>query len=160
MSGSSQVNDLLITAKTMQNHEEKFILWPEKWAVYTNMHTWYLERLDRTRRNSIPDSPGIYTLLLQPGIAGHSCSSYLMYVGKAKSLKVRFNDYLMKERGKHGRPPMILFFNKYDPYIWFYYTLVPANNLGAVEDGLLEAYIPPLNQKIKGTVGRARSAFR
>lgn len=74
-------------------------------------------------------------------------------------MRVRFRDYLGKERLDTGRPRMVRFLKKYDPYIWFYYSELKATSLVGVEDGLMKAYIPPLNRVFEGEFGRIVGAF-
>ena len=140
-------------------HRLSFVLWPRKWKKYVRSHGWRLERLEVSKRAMVPDAPGIYTLILQPGIAGHCSCSYLMYVGQAMSLRTRFGDYLGRERRESGRPKLFHFLNKYDGYVWFCYTKVAAKALNNIENGLLRAYIPPLNDQLPSEVSRVVSAF-
>lgn len=152
-------NDLLNKIDEMKKHTQVFTLWPCMWQGYTDSHGWRNEKLEESKVNQIPDSPGIYTLILKPGIAGHPSCSYLMYVGKTVSLRRRFRDYLGKERRKTGRPRIYYFLNKYGGYVCFYYTLVVNTLLDNVEDGLMNAYMPPLNEKYKGEIHMVRRAF-
>jgi excinuclease UvrABC nuclease subunit len=136
-----------------------FTLCPNTWKRYLSIHEWHNEKLDRTKANNIPDEAGIYTLILQPGIANHPACSYLMYVGQTKSLRKRFRKYLTSEKRITGRPKIFAFLNWYDGFICFYYTLVKMETLDTVEDALMDAYQPPLNTEFKGTLSKARSAF-
>ena len=156
---SESLNDLASEIDEIKKHRQGFILWPRQWREYTQSHGWQNEKLERTKVNQIPDSPGIYTLILQPGIAGHPSCSYLMYVGQAVSLQRRFREYLGKERLETGRPKIYYFLNKYNGYICFCYTIVASNLLDNVEDRLMSAYIPPLNEQYSGEIGRALGAF-
>ncbi len=140
-------------------HELSFVLWPRQWKKYIRSHGWRLEKLEGSKKAAVPDAPGIYTLVLQPGIAGHCSCSYLMYVGQASSLRTRFGDYLAKEKRVSGRPKLFHFLNKYDGYVWFCYTKVAPKSLTNVENGLLSAYIPPLNERLPSIVSRVVRAF-
>jgi len=151
--------DLVNKIEDMLNHTLRFTLWPCMWRKYTVSHGWQNKKLERSKINQIPDEPGIYTLILKPGIAGHPSCCYLMYVGKAGSLRRRFRDYLGKERREDGRPRIYYFLKKYDGYVCFCYTLVDETLLVSVEDGLMNAYLPPLNERYKGEICRVRRAF-
>ena len=76
----------------------EFLLWPHFWQTYLSVHNWESRPLNRVNERHIPQAPGVYSLLLQPGIAGHKLCSNLMYIGEAKDLRVRFHDYLTRER--------------------------------------------------------------
>lgn len=140
-------------------HRYTFTLWPQQWATYSNSHDWQHAKLDDAERGDVPDSPGIYTLLTLPGIAGHPSCSYLMYVGQTTSLRRRFGEYLGKERAESGRPKMSLFLNQYSEHIWFFFTRVETSNLEDVETKLRDAYVPPLNERFSGRISKVMGAF-
>lgn len=131
-------------------HSFTFTLWPQQWATYSASHQWQLTRLDISKRDSVPDSPGIYTLLVRPEVADHPVCSYMMYVGKTVSLRRRFGEYLNKERKPSGRPKIFLFLDMYPNNVWFCSTLVQSSSLNLVESGLRDAYLPPLNDQFAG----------
>ena len=150
--------DLLETGQ-LRAHARRFILWPRQWQTYSLTHKWTIEPLNTSRVRKIPASSGIYTILLQPGIAGHISCSYLMYVGKTKSLRRRFGEYLRKERKRTARPLMSDFLTRYDDYVLFCYTLIDEKNLIIIEEGLKNAYVPPLNKQYSGELGHTIGAF-
>jgi len=134
-------------------HRHEFYLWPLKWRAYptTKIYDWTAVKLTRAEHGNIPDVPGIYTLLVQPGIAGHPATSFLMYVGRAKSLRQRFGNYLGPEKKATGRPKIFELLNRYPDNVCFCYTKVSSKDnyneadLYEVELALWEAYIPPQN---------------
>ncbi|MGA3110468.1 MAG: hypothetical protein ABSE15_00365 [Candidatus Bathyarchaeia archaeon] len=138
---------------------QHFTLWPRQWQTYTQTHEWKNEKLESTRADQIPEDPGIYTLIIYPGIAGHPLCSYLMYVGKTGCLRRRFREYLGMERREDGRPKISYVLNKYDQFIRFCYTRVPLAALDNVEGGLMNAYLPPLNEEYEGTISTSVRAF-
>ncbi len=136
------------------------MLCPDTWKKYTLTHEWHGQKLDFSKKDQIPNEPGVYTLVLQPGIANHPACSYLMYVGKEeKSLRSRFHEYLTSEKRVTGRPKVFVFLNLYDGFICFYYIKAKKEEAVQLEDELTDAYQPPLNTKIKGSMGQARRAF-
>lgn len=151
--------DIVRETDEMKSCVQHFTLWPRQWQTYTQSHTWQNEKLEMARATRIPESPGIYTLIIQPGIAGHPSCSYLMYVGQTGSLRRRFREYLGMERRQDGRPKISYFLNKYDQFIFFCYTLVSMEALDNVEQGLENAYLPPLNKEYEGTIGTSVGAF-
>jgi hypothetical protein len=155
----TELVDVLEDVDEAKAHTQWFVLWPRQWRRYARSHGWRLEKLEESKKGKIPDGSGIYTLILQPGIAGHDSCSYLMYVGQALSLRRRFSEYLGKERRESGRPKISYFLNRYDGYVWFCYTTVGTRSLDKVEHGLLCAYIPPLNDQFTGRIGKVVRAF-
>ena len=151
--------DFIKETEELKAHVQQFILSPRQWATYTRSHNWWTRRLLPSNRRRIPYGPGVYTLILQPSIAGHPHCSYLMYVGRTKSLRIRFGKYLRSERGPLGRPKEVYFLNKYDEYVWFCYARHQMRLIKVVEGRLISAYLPPLNDEVEGIIGKARRAF-
>ena len=141
-------------------HSFKFTLWPQQWATYPESHQWQLTKLDISKRDGIPDSPGIYTLLVKPDVADHPVCSYMMYVGQTVSLRRRFGEYLNKERKPDGRPKIFTFLDMYPNNVWFCFTLVQSSSLDSVESGLRDAYVPPLNENFAGELSPIVSVLR
>ena len=142
--------------------EHRFFLVPEKWSALTlpTAPKWSVVQLHaKTSRTSIPQGSGVYTILIQPGIADHPSTSYLMYVGQAVNLRKRFGTYLTTEKGSQGRPKIHRLLHKYAEHIWFCYTPVAKIKLDIVEDALIVAYLPPLNDKFPASVSRIVGAF-
>jgi len=145
--------------KSYNFHKKEFILWPKQWQTYTDSHEWEILKLVEDNKTRVPDTSGIYSLILKPDIANHVACSYLMYIGKAQPLKKRFSDYLGLERGKSGRKKMRRFLLMYKDNIYFCYTQLEEKELNLVEDKLLQAYIPPINEELKGSPGEAKKAW-
>lgn len=143
----------------MKAHRCDFVLWPRQWRTYNGVHDWTMYKLIGQERNNIPDQPGIYTLLIQPGIANHSACSYLMYVGQTNSLHRRFDEYLSERRRETGRPKILRLLNKYPDNIWFCFTIAPENSLDAMEENLINAYLPPANDQLPAEIRRVMRAF-
>ncbi len=141
-------------------HTKGITLWPLQWETYADSHDWTIIKLEHDNRDEIPITTGIYTLILQPGIANHLHCSYLMYVGRTEQLRDRFLDYVGWERGLSGRGKMRRFLMMYNDYIYFCYTLLDRDQLIIVEENLKSAYIPWVNEKFEGMIGVARGAWR
>ncbi|MDR2719244.1 MAG: GIY-YIG nuclease family protein [Nitrososphaerota archaeon] len=153
------ITDIIDDYKNSACWRKEFFLCPTAWSQYHFSHQWQGNKLEENSIDQIPDSPGIYTLILQPNIAGHPSCSYLVYVGQTVSLRNRFKDYLRKEKRAKGRPKLFMFLNMYDGFVCFYYTLISQDQLNTVEKGLLVAYQPPLNTAIPGKLGKIRRAW-
>ena len=156
------VCDIIVAQDRLAGWIQHFFLCPNYWKKYrlTVPSRWQTQKLERTNANRVPETPGIYTLILQPGIAAHPACSYLMYVGKTDSLRRRFSEYLGKERRFPGRTKVVRFLNKYNKYIHFCFFPATLDALSAQEDNLIEAYLPPLNCKYKGSLSVVMGAFQ
>jgi excinuclease UvrABC nuclease subunit len=154
------VNDIIEKQDEMKSHSYDFTLWPAGWGKFKLRYEWKSHKLEKSTTNNIPDQAGIYTLLIQPGIAGHPACSYLMYVGRTKSLRRRFRDYLNKEKLSSGRPKIFRLLNKYSDYLWFCYTIIETETLQNTEKELIEAYVPPCNDQIPAKIHKVIGAFK
>jgi len=157
--------DLIDEQDEMKSHTERFVLWPRAWQGFDEaclpIRTWTMVKFLGTNYSDIPAGSGVYTFLIQPSIASHPASSYLMYVGQAASLSERFMRYRTRERvwSAGSRPLIVRLLNKYVDYVWFCYTLVPKQDLDTVEAQLRDAYRPPYVKQYTGEVGPAMAAF-
>ena len=154
--------DLIREQDDLKAHEHIFYLWPTKWRAFVNARItgWNTLRLAEPGKDSLPDTPGVYTLLIQPGIAAHPHCSFLMYVGKAMSLRRRFKQYLTSEQRETGRPMIFRLLSLYPDHVWFSYTPTDRRYLDEVEAALISAYIPPCNKDLPADISPVRGAFR
>ena len=153
------VTDILQLGSDISSHTWRFSLFPKAWEEYPGPTDlgWQAHRLISAERGNVPEQPGIYTLVVQPSIAGHPICSYLMYVGQTDSLRRRFGEYLTKEK---KRPLIVRLLRQCPNHLLFCFTPLPLDRLDATEAALQEAYIPPCNDRLPGEIGRARKAFQ
>ena len=151
--------DLVESQDAYQKHIWRICLWPAQWKTCSpNLELrWDSVALNGEHRSKVPNTTGIYTLVIQPGIAGHLGCSYVMYLGKTKNLKRRFGDYLATERNR--RPKVVRLLEMYSSYIHFFFTKVDATRLDNTEERLINAFVPPCNSTFTGNVKEARGAF-
>jgi hypothetical protein len=156
-----KVHDLIEQQDALHARAVTFILWPKKWLSYhdSTIRGWRVFRLHKAERRRIPSRSGIYTLLVQPGVARHPACSYLMYVGQAVSLKQRFGQYLNRERRASGRPKIFRLLNVYSNHIWFAFTGAAKTRLDLIEDRLIEAHLPPCNDQLPARIRKVGNAF-
>jgi hypothetical protein len=158
------VKDVINEQDDFAAHTLSITLWPKKWQGYANPHplSWTLVKLEDAARKAkaVPPKAGIYTLLVQPGVAAHPHCSFLLYVGQTKSLLKRFGQYLTTEKKATGRPKIFRLLNRYDGYIWFCFSQVPENDLDLVEDSLIEAYVPHCNDDFPADLRPVVGAFK
>ena len=151
--------DLVAAQDEYQKHVWSICLWPVQWETCDPALKlrWDSVALNSEHRSKVPDATGIYSLVVQPAIAGHSGCSYLMYLGKTENLHQRFGDYLTSERTK--RPKVVRLLEMYRGYIQFFYSTVDETALDDMEDQLINALVPPCNSKFTGALKEARGAF-
>jgi hypothetical protein len=143
-------------------HIKRMVLSPFQWAgcsLPANL-TWEAVKFNSSNLRAIPITCGVYTFLVQPGIANHPCCSYLLYVGQTEKqdFRRRYKQYLReKEAGDESvRPHVTDMLQKWDGHLWFCYTRISqADLIEGVENALLTAYLPPTNKEFPARVGRA-----
>ena len=124
---------------------------------------WQSIKFGQEQRQHVPsDQFGVYAFMLQPNISGPPKSAYLMYIGMTcRSFSERYGEYLDKELKRFGRTLIGRMLGRWDGHLWFHYASVQNESLiGSIEETLLNACIPPYNQKFTGRVGAAITAFK
>lgn len=140
-------------------HVHEFVLWPKGWKEYTDKHSWKIIKLDRENKIKVATQAGIYSLLVQPGIAGHPACSYLMYIGKTTSLRRRFGEYLDEKKRETGRPKIFRLLNLYQGYVYFCYSTFDMDSINNAENELMVAFIPPKNDQYPAEISKIMGAF-
>lgn len=154
--------DLLTDVKEYGGHIYKFTLWPRLWRNYDDSvgFDWKTVTLEISQRENIPKDAGVYTLLVNPGIARHPGTSYLMYVGKSNDLHRRFGEYLNERKRFLGRPKIYRLLNFYNEYVFFCFSLLPENEINRAEEELQKAYVPPANDRLPADIRNIVEALR
>lgn len=122
---------------------------------------WETIRFAKENVGKVPeDRKGVYTFVIQPGIANHPAISYLLYVGKVEKqgFRNRFRQYLGERIAgeKARRVHVTEMLDKWEGYRWFCFAAVDdEGQIEAVEDALLAAYLPPVNKDFPGTISRS-----
>ncbi len=136
---------------------KRVILSPALWAAYSNTTplTWTSVKFDAANAGTVPDTTGVYSFVVNPGICQHPGTHYLLYLGRARgvTLRRRFRDYLREKSADKGRPPVQAMLNRWSDHLWFYYAPVPNPAvIDALEVDLLTAYLPPVNQNFPAEI--------
>lgn len=137
-----------------------FFLNTKKWKSISNYpdFNWYSLPFTREKLAEIPEAPGIYTFVINPKYTNHP-QRYLCYIGKADSLKKRYRDYLSERNRESGRPKIIRLLIKWERFIEFTYTLIEKQELNRIESDLIDAFIPPSNERVSSEVHKIKGAF-
>lgn len=155
----SPPSDLVALQNEYRNHLWCLCLWPAQWKTCDPelKLSWHNVELSSEHRSKVPHTTGLYSLVVQPRIAGHPGCSYLMYLGKTENLHRRFGDYLTSERDKRLKVGRLL--EMYQGHIYFFYSKVDKTMLDNIEDQLIDVFVPPCNSKFTGKMQKARGAF-
>ena len=157
------VIDLIKEQDGLIAHRYAFFLVPEKWETYnlSDPFNWEMHPFQPDQAENIPSEPGIYSFVIQPGIASHPRCSYLMYIGKTKrTLRERFREYFRERDNPAGRPKIVRLLNKYHGYLHFCcLAIAKKERIGEIEDALINAFLPPCNDQFPAEVRRVIGAF-
>ena len=158
------VNDLIEEQNQLKAHEQPFFLWPRQWEEYNlpDSFNWEIHPFQPDEVEKIPSEPGIYSFVIQPGIASHPYCAYLIYIGKTKrTLQERFKEYFREERNaERSRPKVLRLLNQYKGYLHFCcVTIAETERITDIEDALLSAFLPPCNDKFPSSIRRVIGAF-
>jgi hypothetical protein len=136
-------------------HVRKFFLHPGSWKDPNNQVsinlTWKSLKFVKTNLQKVPEQKGIYCFISKPKTSNFFETRYLFYIGKTtRTLKTRYSEYLRDLEGKgKPRPRVFEMLKLYDGYLYFYYTEIANNNdIGDVEDKLINTFIPHINTDI------------
>lgn len=155
------------TLADLQKHNiSKMVLSPQRWSAcrITTDLSWSVVKFDKSQQASIPDDrQGVYTFVVKPEIANHPECSYLLYVGKTErqNLRRRFLQYFDEPNNPKGREPVKLMVRLWQQHLWFCYAPVSnVDEIDTIEESLIDAFVPPINQKYPGQLGRAMRAWQ
>lgn len=160
--------DILALSNQFREFELRpVILSPKQWAALAlpaTPLTWTAKRVSKTTAAMIPkDKKGVYTFVVQPGIADHPFCSYLVYVGKAggkEGFRGRYKKYLAERNQIDSlRPYVNRMMRTWFDSLWFCYAEIPDPHIVKTEDELLKAFLPPVNVEFPAEVSGAMRAF-
>lgn len=155
-------NDLALNLEA-RGYRETFLLWPKMWKTWNPPITlkWEGRPFSTSSKSRIPNSPGVYAFVIQPGIPPGVPHSVLMYVGMSdRPLRQRFGEYLREMKDTTGRPAISTMLQMYQGYLHFYCASVKKPNKPKdIEDHLLETLAPPMNKQYPATIRRIVGAF-
>jgi hypothetical protein len=144
----------------------RIVLSPNRWSTFKTdlVLNWTMVRFEKSEIDKIPDDQkGVYSFVVCPGIANHPASYYLMYIGKAEDqpLRTRIKQYFQEVNDDKGRAPVQDMIINWNSHLWVCYTTVSdIDKIDSLEDSLISAFVPPINQKYKGTLGKAVRAWK
>lgn len=172
MSDTQKYNDLVDDEDAMVDaakiHFQRLLLWPKQWTTFLNLQRskkwdffdWKIFKFNNDQINMIPQHKGIYSFIIKPEIALHPACSYIMYIGKSeRSLKDRFKEYLREKTDPKARPKIKDLLKKYDDYLYFCCTEIPADKINEIETKLISAYMPPCNRVYEASIRRVVNAL-
>lgn len=158
------VIDLIEEQDQLIAHRYEFFLWPRQWEAYnlSDSFNWKIHPFQRNQARHIPREPGIYSFVIQPGVASHPHCSYIMYIGRTcYTLHSRFSRYLREQNDPQGRSKVVRFLNKYHGYTYFCCSIISeTEQIEKIEDALIRAFLPPCNSQFPAEIRPVIGAFQ
>lgn len=152
----------MVSWQQLQNETWRFTLSPELWENLDlpKPLCWIRTKFDQTEGVDIPNNRiGVYAFVLEPNIA-HIGLAYLLYVGKTtQHFRTRFNKYKRDQRNPYAKRTLVrIMLNAWPGRLAFYYAPIDDPNIvKGIEDQLIAAFKPPVNQEYPA---RVRESFR
>lgn len=153
-------------ALMLQRHTVSFTLSPNLWARLSLQQalTWRGVEFNEASTPLVPDDLiGVYSFVVEPGIANHDLG-YLLYIGKTdkQNFRARFKQYLGYQKESQSKRIHVQYMlREWPEHLKFYYA--PVDNPGAVkatEDALLAAFKPPVPRAFPASMRQAVSLMR
>lgn len=150
--------DFVDRTKDVLNCRWPFVLRPSGWTSFTStvQFNWQKVKFDDHYVNLVPDDKiGIYSFVVEPGIANHPGCSYLLYIGmtEKQSFRIRYKQYLKEPFKPKPRPRIVRMLMTWPEHLYFYYAPLSAGiHVATVEKQLIDAYWPPVNRDLPAGV--------
>lgn len=136
------------------------ILSPAHWKTFLLKPRlrWTATKFERANMQKVTNNTrGVYSFLVQPGIAQHTQCSYLMYVGKTEkqSLRERFAQCFGHLTETSRRTNISKMLRLWQDHLWFCFAPVADKRMiDGIEQALLNAFLPPFNRRYRGMVAK------
>ncbi|MBB4126706.1 hypothetical protein GGR77_001996 [Xanthomonas translucens] len=146
--------DLIADTDRVAAYQRKFNVDTARWKTFRSpiTLTWSKLRFSEANRSNIPKERGLYAFTLAHEPSGFPSHGFIMYIGitgdtSNATLRTRYSQYLANLRRGNGRPKVYGMLSRWDGDLFFNFVPVPDKNvsLTAIEDELLAAVLPPVN---------------
>ena len=138
----------------------RFCLWEKQFKTYAppRQLSWKSIPAKITQKQHLPKTQGVYAFVVKPSPVELAWSGYILYVGKteAQTFQARFQQYFNEPKKKKPRYWISKMLKLWKNNLHYYYAETPAKDAGVFEDALLEALLPPNNERFPGTLGKIK----
>jgi hypothetical protein len=148
--------DIVDQAAKYKAELREFFLDVGKWRTFRSRHrlAWQKIRFEAQNLSVVPEERGIYAFTLELSPSKLPAHGYIMYVGitgntSSANLRRRYAQYLREPESLKGRPRVVHMLKKWDDDLFFNFVPLPAPsvNLAKLERAILDAIIPPINER-------------
>jgi len=147
--------DLIAEVDRIQAYRREFNVDASRWKQFQPpiALAWSKLRFSEANRSHVPKERGLYAFTLAHEPSGFPSHGFIMYIGitgdtSKATLRTRYAQYLAHLRRGNGRPKVYGMLERWDGDLFFNFVPVPDRkvSLTAIEDELLAAVLPPVNE--------------
>ncbi|MEB1547621.1 hypothetical protein VDQ94_01675 [Xanthomonas campestris pv. campestris] len=147
--------DLIADADRVSAYMRKFNIDAQRWKAFQPplKLIWSKFRFSEANRPNIPKERGLYAFTLSHEPSGFPDHGFIMYIGitgdtSKATLRSRYGQYLASLRRGNGRPKVYGMLERWNGDLFFNFAPIPDKkiSLTEIEDELLAAIIPPINE--------------
>lgn len=143
-----------------RNYVRKFCIWERQFKKYQSNTplNWKCIPAKKGNAPSLPERQGVYAFVVKSQIANLSWSGYILYVGmtEKQTFSERFAQYFAETKRAKPRYWIKEMFQLWKKHLFYYYAETSVGDAKKIEDDLLEALLPPNNEKFPGTIGKVK----
>ncbi|MBB5879675.1 hypothetical protein GGR74_000823 [Xanthomonas arboricola] len=147
--------DLVADSDRISAYMREFSVDAKRWKNFTApiSLSWSKLKFSEANRGKIPEERGIYAFTLSHEPSDFPVHGFIMYIGitgdtSKATLKTRYAQYLTNLRRQNGRPKVFGMLDRWNGNLFFNFVPIPDRkvSLSAIENDLLEAVLPPVNE--------------
>jgi hypothetical protein len=124
--------------------------------------TWRTLKFLPSNKGQVPDDRhGLYSFIVDPGLANHPHTTLLLYIGKADRMSFRqeFARYFSEIRNMKRLPLCEWLYQCQEHALFSYCSIDDLTLIDAAEKSLTAALCPPANELYDGELNKAIKAF-
>jgi hypothetical protein len=160
---ASVVEDLKDLAFRHVHHVE-MMFYPPSWAAAPPLTcSWVCSDFPPLVKSGIPAQSGVYVFVVMTNLFGFPHANGLFYIGKAKNLNTRIDEYINEENKRfvrRKRPHIWRMINQWQGHLkYFYTTTTTVKEAEDLEAHMLSAFQPFFNRMFDATTSATIRAF-
>ncbi|WP_038160117.1 hypothetical protein [Verrucomicrobium sp. BvORR106] len=119
---------------------------------------WKSIQAKKQNKGQLPNAQGVYAFVVRPDNVNIAWCGYILYVGKteAQSFQTRFQQYFDEVNASKPRFWVGEMLKLWENNLYYYFAALSEKDAGKAEDELLEALMPPNNERFPGKLGKLK----
>jgi len=159
--------DIVQITKRYKGETHGFFLDLKAWRRFKSRYKLEWQKVQFGGGATVPQEPGIYVFTVELTASKLPAHGYIMYVGitgdgqSLATLASRYSQYVRHEINGDGRLKVLYMLKNWSDDLWFNFATFkdPNIDLGKLEQDMLNAVQPPINQRdFEAEIAAARRA--